>query len=116
MPDPGRRKKIKTGHVPELQTLMKATLEIQIFGTGQNGCFPALTVAGREIQMPEKASEMETFLAHTSMALANDAVDNAFCQDRQLGVHGSGHPTLLDTLQLKFPPSDKAFIYFRAKR
>jgi hypothetical protein len=28
---------------------------------------------------------MEAFLAHMSMAQSTDAVDNAFCQDRQLG-------------------------------
>ena len=32
MPDPWRRKRIETCHLPELQTLMKATLEIQNFG------------------------------------------------------------------------------------
>lgn len=94
---------------------MKATLEIQNFGARQNGCFPALTVAGREIQMPEKASEMEAFLAHTSMALANDAVDNAFCQDRQLGCAWQWPPHTTGHTSIEIPAIRQSFHLFSSK-
>jgi hypothetical protein len=51
MPDPWRRKRIETRHLPALKTLMKATWPIQIFCAREKWLVSRPTVCARQIQM-----------------------------------------------------------------